>query len=294
MIKKVNIFLAIAFSLLLGLKGLKEIKDSRAKRAQPNEPVVSTQEETSSLAPCVYYPYWAGYSAQDPISNRNGVLLDIVRAIFPKATFRHVRGGIPAFAEALEKDPSAVVVGFGDHPSLQNAIGAPTPLMSCPLVLMTLRSNPWRYKGESSLDSLRIIANEVFLDYSFIRKLRDRKGKDSQLLRIMPSTSTKIQFADMVEDGEADAFMMSGMRNEVGTMMDGATSMRLLYQFRKSEPIASEGTRFLVSKKDPELAKRIVDEFEKGIRRIEKSGERRRIFEYYGVVYEPIPEKPAK
>ena len=77
-------------------------------------------------------------------------------------------------------------------------------------------------------------------------------------------------------------------------MMDGAMSMRLLYQFRKSEPIASEGTRFIVSKKDPELAKRIVDEFEKGIRRIEKSGERRRIFEYYGAVYEPIPEKPAK
>jgi hypothetical protein len=135
----------------------------------------------------------------------------------------------------------------------------------------------------------------VFLDYSFIRKLRDRKGKDSQLLRIMPSTSTKIQFADMVEDGEADAFMMSGMRNEVGTMMDGATSMRLLYQFRKSEPIASEGTRFIVSKKDPELAKRIVDEFEKGIRRIDRSGERRRIFEYYGAAYDPLDDgKPAK
>ena len=282
MIKKVNIILAVAFSLMLGLKGLKEIKDAREKKVQPSAAESSVQEEASSLAPCICYEYWAGYSIEDPISNRNGVLLDVMRAIFPKATFRHIHGNMDAFVDMLEKDPNAAVVGFGDHPSLKNAIAAPTPLMYCPLVLMTLRTNPWRYKGESSLDSLRILANEAFLDYKLIRNLHDRHGKDSPALRIVPSSVSKVMLADMVEDGEADAFVMSDMKNEMGAAMDSVTSVRLLYHFRRSEPIANEGTRFIVSGKDPELAKRMVDEYEKGLLRIEKSGELRRIFEYYG------------
>ena len=294
MIKKVNILLVVAFSLLLGLKGLKEIKDARAKRPQGSRAVASVQQEASSLAPCICYEYWAGYSVEDPISNRNGVLLDVMRAIFPKATFRHVHGDVKAFAEVLENDPNAVVVGFGDHPLLKNAVAAPTPLMGCPLVLMTLRTNPWRYKGESSLDSLRILANEAFLDYKLIRNLRDRHGKDSPSLRIVPSSVNKVMLADMVEKGEADAFVMSGIKNDVGMMMDSVTSVRLLYHFRKSVPIANEGTRFIVSRKDPERAKRMVDEYEKGLLRIEKSGERRRIFEYYGAAYEPLARKPSK
>ena len=35
-------------------------------------------------------------------------------------------------------------------------------------------------------------------------------------------------------------------------------------------------------------AKRVVEEYETGLRRIEENGMRRRIFEYYGIPYEPV------
>jgi len=48
------------------------------------------------------------------------------------------------------ENPKAVVVGFGEHPDLKGVRRAQTPLMKCPLVLMTQRTNPWRYKGPES------------------------------------------------------------------------------------------------------------------------------------------------
>ena len=295
MIKKVNIILAVGFSLLLAMKGLKEIKDSRKLKSRSQETVATVRQEASGLAPCVCFAHWTGYSVPDPISNRNGVLLDIVRAIFPNATYRVVNGNAEDFAAVLREEPNAVVVGFGNHPALKEAVAAPTSIMACPLVLMTLRSNPWHYKGPSSLEGLRLIANEAYLDYKILQDMRERYGKDSSALRFMPVSTSKIRLAEMVEDGEADAFVMSGMKNRAGAVMEGDISAHLLHNFRASEPIAVEGTRFIVSGKDPELSKRMIDEFEKGLRRIDRSGERRRIFEYYGAAYDPLDDgKPAK
>ena len=52
--------------------------------------------------------------------------------------------------------------------------------------------------------------------------------------------------------------------------------------------IANDGTMLYVSGKEPEFEKRVINAYEVGIRRIEKSGERRRIFEYYGVPYTSV------
>ena len=144
MIKKINTLLVVAFVAMLALKGVKVLKDSRAAAAQSHKAATSERQDASQLAPCVCYGYWAGYSIENPISNRNGVLLDMMRAIFPNATFRNVHGNVDEFAKILREDPKAVVVGFGEHPSLKGMKMAPTPLMHCPLVLMTLRTNPWR------------------------------------------------------------------------------------------------------------------------------------------------------
>jgi hypothetical protein len=76
--------------------------------------------------------------------------------------------------------------------------------------------------------------------------------------------------------------------NVEGATLDGLTSLRFLQRFRKSKVIANDGTMLYVSGKDADFAKRVIDAFEAGIRRIEKSGERRRIFEYYGVPYTSI------
>ena len=288
MIKKINVALAIAFAAMLALKGLKALKDARANAPSARQDAVSARQEASQLAPHVYYGYWAGYTLGNPISNRNGVLLDIVRAIFPNATFRHVQGNVAEFVKYLREDEHAAVVGFGEHPVLKEFPVAATPLMYCPLVLMTLRTNPWRYKDASSLDGLRIVADEAFLDYKLIRDLHAREGKDSKNLRLYPSTTTKVELADIVEKGEADAFVMADLMNTEGVAMDGLASVRFLQRFRKSRPIANDGTLFFASGKDPEFSKRLIAEYEEGLRRIDKSGERRRIFEYYGLPYEPV------
>ena len=289
MIKKINVALAIAFAVLLTVKGLKQLKDAATAQSTARQNVAAAQQaDVSNLAPHVYYGYWAGYTLENPISNRNGILLDIVRAVFPKATFRHVHGNVEAFAKIMQEDPNAVVVGFGNHPELKKYQSAPTPLMHCPLVLMTLRTNPWRYKGAASLDELRIVADEAFLDYKVIRELHARVGKNSDRLRLAPSTVTKVGLAEIVEKGEADAFVMADLMNVEGATLDGLTSLRFLQRFRKSKVIANDGTMLYVSGKDADFAKRVIDAYEAGIRRVEKSGERRRIFEYYGVPYTPV------
>ena len=289
MIKKINVALAIAFAVLLTVKGLKQLKDAATAQSTARQNVAAAQQaDVSSLAPHIYYGYWAGYTLENPISNRNGILLDIVRAVFPKATFSHVHGNVEAFAKIMQEDPNAVVVGFGNHPDLTQFQSAPTPLMHCPLVLMTLRTNPWRYKGAASLDELRIVADEAFLDYKVIRELHARVGKNSDRLRLVPSTVTKVGLAEIVEKGEADAFVMADLMNVEGATLDGLTSLRFLQRFRKSKVIANDGTMLYVSGKDADFAKCVIDAYEAGIRRIEKSGERRRIFEYYGVPYTSI------
>jgi len=287
MIKKVNVALVIAFVAMLAVKGLKGLKDASAKRSAVQDRAAERSEE-SQLAPHICYGYWAGYTLENPISNRNGVLLDIVRAVFPKATFRHIHGDVKDFAEVLREDPHAVVVGFGSHPALKEFQFAPTPLMACPLVLMTLRTNPWYYDGVKSLDGLRILADEAFLDYKVIRDLHERKGQGPGWLHTVPSAVTKVAMAEMVEKGEADAFVMSDLANVQGVIIDGLASVRFLQRFRKSKVIANDGTLLYVSGKDAEFAKSVLEEYEAGVRRIDKNGMRSRIFEYYGIPYQPI------
>ena len=43
-----------------------------------------------------------------------------------------------------------------------------------------------------------------------------------------------------------------------------------------------------MSGNDAGFAKSVVEEYEAGLRRIDKNGMRRRIFEYYGIAYEPV------
>jgi hypothetical protein len=283
MIKKFNVILVFVIVALFAVKGLNALKDAKSKKTARGRQDAVVKQEVSHLAPTVYYSYWAGYTLENPISNRNGVLLDIVRAIFPQSEFRHLHGEVDAFVKALREDPKAVVVGFGEHPALKEFTAAPTPLMTCPLVVMTLRTNPWRFKDFSSLTNLRIVADEAFLDFKAVRDLRERLGKDSPNLRLLPSSTSKVEMGAMVEKGEADAFVMADLKNAQGAAIDGLTSTRFLQNFRKSKMISSDGTVFYVSGKDPDFAKRLVGEFEAGFRRIKENGQLRRIREYYGI-----------
>ena len=154
-------------------------------------------------------------------------------------------------------------------------------------ILMTLRTNQWTYDGEKSLDALRIVTAADFLDYGALRRRYERLGGDSPLFRVLPVSTTQMELAAMVEEGKADAFVVSGDAGKDGVEAE-ATSIRILQHFRKSAEIARGDVLLYVSAVDGEYAKRVIDAYEAGIRRIEASGERRRIFEYYGMVPEPV------
>ena len=288
MIKKVNILLAVLFAVMLALKGLKSLSQSGGAPAAPQEAEEERSGDVSELAPHVYYAYWAGYTLVNPISNRNGVLLDMVRAVFPNAVFKFVNGNVSDVVEKLREDSRAVVVGFGAHEALAEFPVAPTPLMQCPLVLMTLRTNPWYYDGFSSLTNLKIVANDAFRDYSVMRTLKELTDRGEAKLRVVTNELAKVELAELVMKGEADAMVIADLQNVEGAHKDGLTAMRFIQNFRKSSVVASEGTLLYVSGLDADFAKRVIDDFESGIRRIDASGELRRICEYYGTPYEPL------
>lgn len=289
MIKKLNVVLVAVFVAMLALKGLNGLKKARARADADRTPAASTavREAPSIPPPHVYYDYWMYFSSEDPISNRNGILLDTIRAIFPGATFSLLRGGLEQHVQKLREDPRAVVVGYGRHSAFEGCRAAQTPLAYGRVILMTLRSNPWRYTGPDSLDNLRIVMSADGLDYEELRKRHERLGPDSSLLRVFPLTTTPMELAAMVEDGKADAFVTGGDHGIGGGIALG-TSVRIIQRFRKSPEIARGDIMLYVSSLDKDYADRVIEAYEAGIRRIDASGERRRIFDYYGMVPTPI------
>lgn len=281
MIKKINIALAVCFVAMFAMKGLKQLKQSPDRRKAP---AVTEEKAVSDLpAPCVYYIYWSQYSVEDPISNRNGVFLDTIRAIFPKAEFRRLRADVSEFVQKLRDDPRAVVVGFGDHPAFKGCLAAPTPLAYTGYVVITSRNNPWRYSGPDSLKELRILARESLLDYDGIRALLDLvDSKGRKVLRTVPAETPAAAFVDMLGKGEADAFLATCSKDK-GGVATGRIPEHLLHTFRMSDEIGHDPSLLYVSSLDAAYAKRVVEEYEKGLVRITESGERRRIFDYYGI-----------
>ena len=291
MIKKLNTVLVAVFAAMAALKGVKLLTHRSGESADSQAADAERSGGASQLAPHVYYAYWAGYTLQNPVSNRNGILLDMVRAVFPNAEFRFVNGDVSDMADRLRGDSRAVVVGFGAHEALAEFPAAPTPLMHCPLVLMTLRTNPWYYEGFSSLTNLKIVASDSFLDYTVMRRLKELADRGEASLSVMTNAVTKVELAEMVMNGEADAMVIADLRNAEGAPKDGLTAMRFIQNFRKSSVIASDGTLLYVSGLDADFAKKVVEDYESGIRRIDRTGELRRICEYYGTPYDP-PRDP--
>ena len=280
MIKKLNILLAVVFAAMLAMKGAKSLKAARLRRADAGADVVAEVDAVSRLAPNFYYGFFVFYTLENPISNSNGVLLDMARAIFPDAKFIKLDDDeMPSFIEKLSNDERAVVLGYGDHPAFKDALRAPTPMAKCPIVLMTQRSNPWRYTGLDSLTGISIVAEDGYLDYKIVRDLIEMTKRGEANLRIVPQAKLR----EMVFNGEVDAFITADVPGHDAVMSGDIASMRFMHGFRKSKNIAYSDYLFFVSSKNPEFARRLIDDYEAGMRRIEASGQLRRIREYYGM-----------
>lgn len=296
MIRKVNILLAVAFVAMLCAKGLKDLSASRAAtKAETSAPAAA--KGVSALVPHVYYANWPRFCVENSIANRNGVLLDTMRAIFPEAEFRHLRGSVTEFAKALREDPFAVVVGFGRHRDLEGAgVVSDIPIAYSKLTVMTLRKNPWRYKGHESLAGLRIVTNGNFLDFPLVRSIikaqQDGAGDGLPTVTVVqPELGSREELARLVESGEADAFFETFVRNG---FLPELMSTTIVQRFRMAGEIDRGDVLLHVSNLDPAFCAAVMEEYAKGMRRIEASGERRRIFDYYGMVPAPLKEAPVE
>lgn len=276
MIRKINLVLFTVFLALLGAKAFKNALVKR--RAQQPTAVEAVASDVSKLAPHFYYVSWTGFSGMNPVSNRNGVLLDILRTIFPKASFTRFEGNVTELAAKLNADPSAAMPVCGDYPELNQCPKAKTPLCEAELVLLTARANPWRYKDESSLDALRIGVLSDMKEFPLVRRLRERWKDQPERLTVLPSASTVSDISAKFEGGTINAFFWTG---GAGACAVDVSSAFVLQRVRMSKPIAKTPVILHASSQSPEKSAELLRDYEAGMVRLERTGALRRIREYY-------------
>lgn len=280
MIKKLN---ATLFVLLLLLFGMKLLKDKLAEQPScPVETVEANPVRNAEFEPTVYYLPWVPYAVSNPITKRNGYLLDLVRAVFPNARFVRLSGSVRELAEKLAKDPSGVLCEFGDHPLLTNVVSSATPLLTREISVYTARENPWVYKGVESLEELCLGIFENDLDSKVIRAYAEKFGNDPKRLRIYDGDlrGNEVWRTDLKEE-RITGYVDTRIRNVKSSTL-GSLAAQLLFA-SVSLPIDTVEVRFSVSNRDPDYAKMLIEAYERGLREMEVSGELRRLCDYYGI-----------
>lgn len=268
MIKKLNIALIAAVGAILVLKVIIGLCSGSGATAS----AVAFQEgevRNAAFTPHVHYYTWIPYASENPLTNRNGYILDVIRAIFPRAVFIDDLKDVGDTAEIFAKDPDACVVCYGDHPNLVDFPVAPTPIVQTDVVLFTDRTNPWRYRGPDSLKELRIGLDADYLDSPVVRAQENKV--------ILPDNITRAAQFAKIGNG-VDALVSSGSDD---AMIFSDTSVGEHVNYRRSAPIDRVGILFRISNKDPEKAKAYIEAYERGWEEIRKSGEIDRIREYY-------------
>ena len=268
MIKKLNLALIVAVLVILAIKYISEL-DFRSRGS--GDAVAVGTVRNAGFAPRVHYCSWHPYAAENPLTNRNGYLLDIVRAIFPRAVFVNDIDDVKDVVARFESEPDAITVCFGDHPLLEKFPAAPTPIGFVNIALYTSRTNPWVYTGPESLKGLRIGCDIDYLDSAVIR--------DHEPKTVFDSSVYHDRRFDMIGK-EIDAFVTA---NDGERSLMNDTSLAEHMNFRVSKTIDRCALRFRVNSSDPEKAKLLLDAYEAGMKEITASGELSRLREYYRI-----------
>ena len=282
MIKKLNIVLLAAVLALVLAKlavGLKTAASSAAVAAPARQAVAADADE--ALAPTVFFETWVPYAVEDPTTKRNGYLLDVIRAVFPRARFVRTSLSVERTRELLSADADAVCAIYGDHPALTGLPRAPTPLMEVEIVVYTRRSLAWTYRGEKSLAALRLGVAEDYLDSPGVRGYVERMAGTTNAVQVFKEGSAFARNDFLAIDrGAVDGVVRTPVGSAAANL--GLTA-ELLVRYSVSPAIDRASVFLTVSSADPARAKRIVEAFERGMKRVEASGELRRIRAYYGL-----------
>ena len=280
MIKKLNTVLFVALLLLLGLK---MAKDKLADvPSAPTAVVPSAPVRNAEFAPTVYYVTWAPFAISNPVTKRNGYLLDLVRIVFPNARFVRVYGTARDLAAKLREDPSCVLCEHGEHPLLKDSVLAPTPLLRREISVYTVRSNPWVYDGVASLEKLCLSVTEDDLDSKVVRAHYEKFKDDPKRVRFFTGTlRDNVDWRDELMSKRIDGYVNTRLVSVKSSLL-GALAEQMLWA-SISEPIDTVDVRLTVSSRDPNYARQLIDAYERGLKEAEASGELRRLRDYYGI-----------
>jgi len=279
MIKKINIALGVVFVVLFGCKfALDTLKAAKAARAHSANVASAVQvaDGVSTLAPHVYYYYRNPFFSPNRITNRNGIIMDVIRAVFPRAEFRPLMSQklLEDAEKILETDPQAVIAEIGWHDAQNKFQRSAIPLTFVALSLYLRRDVEWTYQGVKSLDKLRIgwtaesNGSRVLAD--FAEKWRDTPGK---AVYTETCQYPQVAYSKMLADNKLDAFAFFHACSD--TLQDTTIT------YRRSQPIDFKPIYLRMSKLDPDYTRQLQADCSAGLKRLMDSGEWERTLTYY-------------
>ena len=280
MIRKLNGLLLAVVLALVAAKGLVGfVKASRRPVSVASAAVARAADD--GLAPNVIFETWVPLAVENPTTARNGYLLDLMRAVFPRARFVRTSLTVEKARRLLAADTNAVCIAYGDHPRLRDFVHAPTPLMKADIVVYTRRSLAWTYRGLASLEAIRLGMQAGYLDCPVVCAYEEKSRGTPHAVKVFGEDSPyAVRPFFAIDRGEVDGIVQTRM--DYSTASLGRTADRLM-KYNVSPAIERAAILLTVSNADPAHAQRLVDAYEAGLKRIEASGEHRRIRAYYGL-----------
>lgn len=280
MIRKLNGVLLVALLVLFAAKGLVGLAKAPRPAAADAAPAPARAAD-GELAPNVLFETWVPLAVENPTTARNGYLLDVIRAVFPRARLVRVSSlTVEKTRELLAADSNMVCVAYGDHPRLRDLAHAPTPLMCADVVVYTRRSLAWTYRDETSLDAIRLGMEGGYLDCPAVRAYVERMRDTPRAVKVFAADSPYAGRPFLaIDQGEVDGIVQTRTDYQAASL--GRTA-ELLMNYNVSPAIDCAAILLTVSNADPAHARRLVAAYEAGLKRIEASGELRRIRAYYG------------
>jgi len=285
MIKKLNVLLLVAVVSLCALKVVSKAS-AKAKRA-PETARAPAVVRNAEFAPVVHYIPMTGFAMVNEHTQRNGYQLDCVRAVFPKATFVAMApdtlkadgkgAAIWGIENALMSGPESMTMVSKGAAEMLRVPYARNFGLSIKLYAYTLRDRGLKCDGVDSLKTMKLGTRSGMQS---IPEVKQFLGAYADNLRFYktgePGYANPMR---ALTTGEVDAYLL--LRSpSAGGHAPGLRPDQLMV-CRISEPLLEVSCVIGVSNLDPARAKKLVAAFEKGIDEIEKSGELRRIREYY-------------
>lgn len=292
MIRKLSLILLLALVALVALGLLKKQRARRAAAgARPAAEAVA-QSTRAGDALHVHYTLWPPYTAENPVTNRNGYCLDILRRIFPGATFERDDREMAGFVSLFAEEPACATVNFGRHPDLKGLPQSAEPIAFYDVVVLSPRARPWRHTGPESLEGIRLGYSAGYLESPAVAAHWARHKDNPARARLLPRGTGTADWARVALAGEIDAFVAT---EATGAWSDDWSNLALRDRFRASAPIDRVPLYLTLSGKDPAFAERVLQEFAEGMARLRREGVLERLRRHYGLPEQrPLAAPPAQ